>query len=58
MGVHTMEFERGKTTRKLEVIGKTKNTGTYVVFNRTTDLHHHAGFQFNMLSTACGNWRS
>jgi hypothetical protein len=25
--VHHMEFERGKTTKKLEVIGKAKGTG-------------------------------
>jgi DNA gyrase subunit B len=30
--VHHMEFERGKTTRKLEVIGKAKGTGTLITF--------------------------
>ncbi len=30
--VHTMSFERGKTTRKLEVIGKSKETGTKITF--------------------------
>lgn len=30
--VHSMEFERGKTTRKLEVIGKSKETGTMITF--------------------------
>ncbi len=30
--VYTMEFERGKTTRKLEVIGKSKSTGTLITF--------------------------
>ena len=30
--VHTMEFERGKTVRKLEVIGKSKETGTMITF--------------------------
>src|SRR6476646_2296065 len=30
--VHHMEFERGKTTKKLEVIGKAKGTGTLVTF--------------------------
>jgi len=50
--VHTMEFARGKTTRKLEVIGKSKSTGTLVtykpdpqIFTITTE------FKFNMLST-------
>ncbi|MDZ4787778.1 MAG: DNA topoisomerase (ATP-hydrolyzing) subunit B [Blastochloris sp.] len=30
--VHHMAFERGKTTKKLEVIGKCKNTGTLITF--------------------------
>ena len=30
--VYSMEFERGKTTQKLEVIGKSKNTGTLITF--------------------------
>jgi DNA gyrase subunit B len=30
--VYHMEFERGKTTKKLEVIGKSKNTGTLITF--------------------------
>jgi DNA gyrase subunit B len=30
--VYSMEFERGKTTQKLEVIGKSKKTGTLIVF--------------------------
>jgi DNA gyrase subunit B len=30
--VHTMSFERGKTIRKLEVIGKSKETGTMITF--------------------------
>src|SRR5215471_840239 len=30
--VHHMEFERGKTTRKLEVIGKANSTGTLITF--------------------------
>jgi len=30
--VYQMEFERGKTTRKLEVIGKAKGTGTRITF--------------------------
>ena len=50
--VHTMEFERGKTTRKLEVIGKTKNTGTYVVFKPDPTIFTITlEFQFNMLAT-------
>src|SRR5437588_8033847 len=30
--VHHMEFERGKTTKKLEVTGKAKGTGTLITF--------------------------
>ncbi len=30
--VYSMEFARGKTTQKLEVIGKSKNTGTLITF--------------------------
>src|SRR5260221_9501480 len=30
--IHHMEFERGKTTKKLEVIGKAKETGTLITF--------------------------
>src|ERR1044071_4646500 len=30
--VHHMEFERGKTTKKLEVIGRAKGTGTLITF--------------------------
>ena len=50
--VHTMEFERGKTTRNLEVIGKTNNTGTYVVFKPDPQIFTITQeFQFNLLST-------
>jgi len=30
--VHSMEFERGKTVKKLEVVGKAKGTGTLITF--------------------------
>src|SRR5712675_1065244 len=36
--VHHMEFERGKTTKKLEVIGKTKGTGTLVTFRPDPEI--------------------
>src|ERR1051325_8991478 len=43
--VHPMECERGKTTKKLEVIGKAKGTGTLItfkpdpeIFQETTDF--------------------
>src|SRR3954447_25774907 len=36
--VHHMEFERGKTTKKLEVIGKAKGTGTLVTFKTDPEI--------------------
>ncbi len=43
--VYHMEFERGKTTKKLEIIGKAKGTGTLItfkpdpeIFQETTDF--------------------
>ena len=33
-----MEFERGKTTKKLEVIGKAKGTGTLVTFKPDPEI--------------------
>src|SRR5215475_12510940 len=30
--VYSMEFERGKTVKKLEIVGKTKTTGTFITF--------------------------
>ena len=36
--VHHMKFERGKTVKKLEVIGKAKGTGTYVSFKPDAEI--------------------
>jgi DNA gyrase subunit B len=36
--IHHMEFERGKTTKKLEVIGKAKGTGTLITFMPDTEI--------------------
>ncbi|HXI53776.1 MAG TPA: ATP-binding protein, partial [Candidatus Saccharimonadales bacterium] len=36
--VHHMEFERGKTVKKLEVIGKAKGTGTLVTFKPDPEI--------------------
>src|SRR6266446_1775182 len=36
--VHQMGFERGKTTKKLEVIGKAKGTGTLVTFKPDAEI--------------------
>jgi DNA gyrase subunit B len=36
--VHHMEFERGKTIKKLEVIGKAKDTGTLITFKPDPEI--------------------
>ena len=36
--VYAMEFERGKTTKKLEVIGKSKSTGTLITFKPDSEI--------------------
>ncbi|MGH7952132.1 MAG: DNA topoisomerase (ATP-hydrolyzing) subunit B [Limisphaerales bacterium] len=36
--VHQMEFERGKTIKKLHVIGKAKNTGTLITFKPDPEI--------------------
>src|SRR4051794_13992590 len=36
--IYHMEFERGKTTKKLEVIGKSKGTGTLVTFKPDAEI--------------------
>ncbi|MEO6184196.1 MAG: ATP-binding protein, partial [Verrucomicrobiota bacterium] len=36
--VHHMEFERGKTVKKLEVIGKAEGTGTLITFKPDTEI--------------------
>jgi DNA gyrase subunit B len=38
--VYHMEFERGKTTKKLEVIGKGKGTGTLITFKPDPEIFH------------------
>ncbi|WP_414660542.1 DNA topoisomerase (ATP-hydrolyzing) subunit B [Horticoccus sp. 23ND18S-11] len=36
--VHHMKFERGKTTKKLEVIGKARGTGTLITFKPDAEI--------------------
>jgi DNA gyrase subunit B len=38
--VYHMEFERGKTVKKLEVIGKSKSTGTLITFKPDPEIFH------------------
>ncbi|HPA21240.1 MAG TPA: DNA topoisomerase (ATP-hydrolyzing) subunit B [Verrucomicrobiae bacterium] len=49
--VHHMAFERGKTTKKLEIIGKSKSTGTLITFHPDPEIF--AGsiqFEFDRLA--------
>ncbi len=48
--VFHMEFERGKTTQKLEVIGKSNGTGTLISFKPDSQIFSATEFQFNVLA--------
>jgi DNA gyrase subunit B len=49
--VYSMEFERGKTTRKLEVIGKSRNTGTLITFKPDPEIFTiTTEFKFELLA--------
>src|SRR6266436_3880867 len=43
---HHMAFERGETTKKLEVIGKAKGTGTTVWFKPDTEIFTETRFDY------------
>src|SRR2546422_1459648 len=43
---HHMAFARGETTRKLEVVGKTKGTGTRVWFKPDTEIFTETRFDY------------
>jgi len=48
--VYHMAFERGKTTKKLEVIGKSKSTGTLITFHPDPEIFQSAlQFDFDRL---------
>ena len=50
--VHHMEFERGKTTKKLEVIGKAKGTGTLITFKPDAEIFRETTeFKSDRIST-------
>jgi len=54
--VYSMEFARGKTTQKLEVIGKSKSTGTLITFKPDPDIFTlTTEFKFDILANACAN---
>ena len=49
--IHHMEFERGKTTKKLEVIGKAKGTGTLITFLPDKEIFRETvEFKANIIS--------
>jgi DNA gyrase subunit B len=50
--VYHMAFERGRTTKKLEVIGKSKHTGTLITFKPDpTIFQETTDFKFDRLAT-------
>src|ERR1700758_1525269 len=48
---HHMAFERGETTKKLEVIGKAKGTGTTVWFKPDTKIFTETRFDYATIAT-------
>src|SRR6201996_7331184 len=49
--VYSMAFERGKTTRKLEVIGKSQHTGTLITFKPDAEIFTiTTEFKFDLLA--------
>src|SRR5438034_1828612 len=48
---HHMAFERGKTTERLEVIGKAKGTGTTVWFKPDTKIFTETRFDYATIAT-------
>lgn len=50
--VYFMEFARGKTVRKLEVIGKSRHTGTLITFKPDSEIFKlTTEFKFDLLAT-------
>ncbi|MDH7503943.1 MAG: DNA topoisomerase (ATP-hydrolyzing) subunit B [Verrucomicrobiota bacterium] len=50
--VYYMEFSRGRTTRKLEVIGKSRHTGTLITFKPDPEIFKlTTEFKFDLLAT-------
>src|SRR6184192_3036277 len=48
---HHMAFERGETTKKLEIIGKAKGTGTTVWFKPDTKIFTETRFDYATIAT-------
>ena len=49
-GIWTMEFSRGKTTKKLEQTGKTKKTGTKITFWADEEVFETTDYDANILT--------
>ncbi|MBE6479235.1 MAG: DNA topoisomerase (ATP-hydrolyzing) subunit B [Olsenella sp.] len=47
--IHRMEFSRGKTTKKMEVVGKSKATGTTVTFWPDEEIFETTTYNFDTL---------
>ncbi|WP_174582010.1 DNA topoisomerase (ATP-hydrolyzing) subunit B [Candidatus Methylacidithermus pantelleriae] len=48
--VYRMEFSRGKTTKKLEVIGRSRSSGTLITFKPDPEIFTTTQFQFDILA--------
>ena len=48
--IYHMRFERGKVAKELEVIGKTKKTGTKVVFKADSEIFETLDYEYDVLS--------
>jgi len=48
--VHSMGFERGKTTQKLQVVGDTKRTGTKITFKPDPEIFSTLEFKYDILA--------
>ena len=47
--IHEMEFSRGKTVKKMEVVGRSKATGTTIMFWPDEDIFETTDFSFDTL---------
>ncbi len=48
--IHKQSYSRGKTTGKLEVVGKTKKTGTIITFLPDSEVFNTTTFEFDIIS--------
>lgn len=48
--IHRMRFERGKPATELQVIGKTKRTGTKVIFKADAEIFETLDYEYDVLS--------